>query len=207
MVDSDADLAALRQAATEREWGTAQDILTRLMMQIEFYAGLEIALKRAYDHLPTFEQHHSDAGWARSLLVWIASYGAAPANLPIEASNPYPSPGAANYVKALIDLARGVERQTPLENRVRFLADALCNVMLSDLAAFWYSEHPDRWGLQQTRGEEIDPATGMTLPQSIYAQFWLDEEVARRDTAAWLEVAEALAKKLGDTRKVDHDEH
>lgn len=205
MRESEADLAALRQAANEREWGAAQDILTRLMMQIEFYGGLEIALKRAYEHLPTFEEHHPEAGWARSLLVWIASYGAAPANLPIEAANPYPSPGAANYVKALIDLARGVERQTPLENRVRFLADALANVMLSDLAAFWYGEHPDQWDLQQTRGDEIDAATGVTLRQSIYAQFWLDTEVARRDTAAWLDVADALAKQFNkENRPHEH---
>ena len=194
--DSQQDLAALRQAATQREWGEAQDILTRLLMSLEFFVGLEIALKRAYEHLPAFEEHDPDAGWARSLLVWLASYGAAPANLPVEASNPYPSPGAANFVRALIDLARCVERQTPLENRVRFLADVLSNVMLADLAAFWYGQHMDMWDLQQAHGDELDEATGTTIRQSIYAQFWLDEAVAQRDTAAWLDIADALEKKL-----------
>jgi hypothetical protein len=190
------DLAALRQAAQGRDWGAAQDGLTRLLLQMEFFAGLEIALKRAYDYLPIFEQQHPEAGWARSLLVWIASYGAAPANLPLEAGVPYPSPGAANFVQALIELARSVERQNPLENRVRFVGNAISNVMLADLAAFWYGQHPDRWAEQQAHGDELDPASGLTIRQGIYAQFWLDEAVARRDTATWLEIAAALEKKL-----------
>jgi hypothetical protein len=197
MTDYHETLALLRQAAAGREWGAAQDSLTALLMDMEFFAGLEIALTRAHEHLPVFEQHHPEAGWARSLLVWIASYGAAPANLPVEAGNPYPSPGAANYVKALIDLARSVERQNPLENRVRFVSSAISNVMLADLAAFWYGQHPDRWEMQQAQGDALDPETGVTVRQRIYAQFWLDEAVAQRDTAAWLDIADHLEKKLG----------
>jgi hypothetical protein len=196
MTQHEAVLETLRGAAQERDWGAAQDALTSLLMEAEFFAGLEIALKRAYDHLPTFESHHTDAGWARSLLVWIASYGAAPANLPIEASNPYPSPGAANFVKALIDLTRSVERQNPLENRVRFISSAISNVMLADLAAFWYGNHADIWEIQQAHGDEIDSNTQVSVRQSIYAQFWLDESVAERDTAAWLTIADQLAAKL-----------
>ncbi len=196
MTEHEAGLETLRRSAQERDWGAAQDALTSLLMEIEFFAGLEIALKRAYDHLTIFEHHHEDAAWARSLLVWIASYGAAPANLPIEASNPYPSPGAANFVKALIDLTRSVERQNPLENRVRFVSSAISNVMLADLAAFWYGEHPDMWEAQQAHGDELDPATNLTVRQSIYAQFWLDETVAEHDTAAWLTIADQVALKL-----------
>src|SRR5689334_4738308 len=109
-VSYEQELITLRGAAEARDWGVLQDTLTRLLMSIEFFAGLEIAVTRAYNHLPIFEAAHPESGWARSLLIWITSYGAAPANLPVEATNPHNSPGAANYIAGLIDLARGVER-------------------------------------------------------------------------------------------------
>jgi hypothetical protein len=189
-------LTILREAAAGRDWGLLQDTLAGLLGAMEYFYGLEIALKRAYDFLPIFEQHHPQDGWARSLLVWLASYGVAPANLPVEAGQPHQSPGAANYVSALIELARSAERQTPLENRIRFLANAIGNLIVADLAAFWYSLHPDKWRLQQQHGDELDPATGQTVRQGIYAHFWLDEVAAARDTAAWLSVAEAVERKL-----------
>lgn len=195
-VNHDADLSALREAAAAREWVALQEILTRLLMELEFFAGLEIALNRAYGHLPVFESHHPDDGWARSLLVWIASYGAAPANLPLEAGSPHDSPGAGNFITALIEIARSVERRTPLENRIRFLSNALCNIMLADLMNFWYSQYPAIWELQQERGDELDPETGLTIRQGIYAQFWLDESVAQRDQAAWSQIAAQLEDRL-----------
>lgn len=190
------ELSLLRSAAVEREWGILQDTLTALLGEIDYFYGLEIALQRAHNHLPVFEQHHPEAGWARSLLVWLASYGAAPANLPVEAGQPYPSPGAANYISALIELARSAERQTPLENRIRFLASSISHLIVADLAAFWYGQNPEIWEAQQQRGDEVNPATGQTIRQEIYAQFWLDEAVAERDTAAWLDVADAIERRL-----------
>lgn len=173
-----------------------QDTLANLLGEIDYFYGLEIALQRAHEHLPAFEKHHPEAGWARSLLVWLASYGAAPANLPVEAAQPHPSPGAANYVSALIELARSAERQTPLENRIRFLASSISNLIVADLAAFWYGRHPEVWEMQQQRGDEINPATGQTIRHEIYAQFWLDEAVAQRDTATWMNLAETLEHRL-----------
>src|SRR6266540_4146643 len=137
------DLVALRDAAEGRDWGVLQDTLTRLLMSMEFFAGLEIALTRAYNYLPLFEAAHPESGWARSLLIWITSYGAAPANLPVEAGTPHNSPGAANFIAGLIDLTRGVERMTPLENRVRFIGNAISNVILAELAADWYGKHTE----------------------------------------------------------------
>jgi hypothetical protein len=195
-----ADIEKLREAAEKREWSVLVDTLTRLFMAMEFFAALEIAVTRAYNHLPVFEAAHPDSGWARSLLVWITSYGAAPANLPQEAAMPHNSPGAANYIAALIDVARSVERQTPLENRVRFLANVVSNVILAELSASWYGDHPDAWEFQQNDGDEIDDETGMTVRQIIQAEFWLDVETAARDTAAWLEVADAVQMKMEGRR-------
>jgi hypothetical protein len=185
----------MRQAAHAREWSTLQETLTWLFMQIEFYAALEIALTRLHDHAAIFERDHPGATWARQLLVSVVSFGVAPHDLPPEISQPYNSPGAANFIAGLLDMIRGVEPRTPLENRLRFLASAVSHAILAGLAAFWYGQHPDAWIQQQQHGDEPDPQTGLTLRQQIYAQFWLDEAVAERDTAAWLAVADDIEKK------------
>ena len=163
---------------------------------MEYFAGLEIGLTRAHNHLPIFEQNHPEASWARALLVWMASYGAPPADLPMDAGLPHDSPGANNFVTALVELARSAERKTPYENRIRFLANAIGNLIVVDLAAYWYGENPDMWEFQQEHGSEIDDETGEPISQTIYASFWLDEEVAARDSAAWLAVADQLEPKM-----------
>ncbi|MBI5668266.1 MAG: hypothetical protein HZC41_09690 [Chloroflexi bacterium] len=191
----DDDLNRLRNAARQRDWGALQDALTRLFMQLEFFTALEIALTRLHDHVPVFERDHPEATWARKLLVSVVSFGVAPNELPPEAGQPYASPGAANFLAGLFDLLRGVERRTPIENRARFLVSAVSNVILADLAAFWYGQHPDAWALQQQRGDEMDADTGLTVRQQIYAQFWLDDTVAQRDTAAWLALADDVEQK------------
>jgi hypothetical protein len=186
----------LRRAAAERDWPLLQDTLAALLGEVEYFAGLEIALKRAHAHLPIFEQRHPDASWARALLVWLASYGVAPADLPTDAGLPHNSPGAGNYVTALIELARSAERKTPSENRLRFLASATGNLIVADLAAFWYGQNSDMWDFQQEHGDELDDESGQPIRQMIYTAFWLDEAVAVRDTAAWLEIADKLEQKL-----------
>ena len=186
----------LRAAARERDWSVLQDTLAEALGEVEYFAGLEIGLTRAHDHLPIFEQHHPDASWARALLVWLASYGAPPADLPMDAGLPHDSPGANNYVTALVELARSSERKTPYINRLRFLANAIGNLIVADLAAYWYGENDDMWDFQQLHGSEIDDETGEAISQTVYASFWLDDEVAARDTAAWLAIADQLQRKM-----------
>jgi hypothetical protein len=189
-------LDRLRAAAYERDWSVLQDTLADALGAVEYFAGLEIALNRAYDHLPIFEQYHPDGGWARALLVWLASYGAPPADLPIDAGLPHDSPGANNFVTALVEIARSAERKTPYENRVRFLANAIGNLIVADLAAYWYAANEDMWEFQQLHGSELDDETGEPISQTVYASFWLDDEVAARDTAAWLAIADQLEPKM-----------
>ncbi|MCB9451004.1 MAG: hypothetical protein H6672_06165 [Anaerolineaceae bacterium] len=201
MSDDFADnLSRLRESAQAREWGESQTILTGLLLELDFYAGLEIALTRAHAHLPVFEAHHPEAEWARQLLVGIVSYGAAPEMLPPAVYEAYVSPGAANFITAVLELVRSVERKTPQENRIRFVANALVNTILAELAADWYGQHPDAWVEQIERGDTVDPQTGLTVRQSIQARFWLDMTVAQGDTAAWLAIADAIAAKAPRAR-------
>jgi len=189
-------LEHLRTAALERNWSVLQDTLAEVLIEVDYFAGLEIGLKRAYEHLTIFEQVHPDASWARALLVWLASYGAPPADLPMDAGLPHDSPGANNFVTALVELARSAERKTPYENRIRFLANAIGNLIVADLAAYWYGENADMWEFQQAHGSELDEETGELISQIVYASFWLDDDVASRDTAAWLSIADQLESKL-----------
>jgi len=189
-------LNRLRAAAVERDWSVLQDTLAEALGEVEYFAGLEIGLTRAHDHLPIFEQYHPDASWARALLVWLASYGAPPADLPMDAGLSHESPGANNYVTALVELARSAERKTPYENRIRFLANAIGNLIVANLAAYWYAENDDMWDFQQAHGSEIDEETGEPISQTVYASFWLDDEVAARDRAAWLAIADQLERKM-----------
>ncbi|MBI1279907.1 MAG: hypothetical protein GC179_17405 [Anaerolineaceae bacterium] len=195
-MDEHDTLARLRAAALERDWSILQDTLADALSEVEYFAGLEIGLTRAHDHLPVFEQHHPDASWARALLVWLASYGAPPADLPMDAGLAHDSPGANNFVAALVELARSAERKTPYENRIRFLANAIGNLIVADLAAYWYAENADMWAFQQEHGSEIDDETGEPISQIVYASFWLDEDVAARDTAAWIAIADQLERKM-----------
>lgn len=192
-----AELDALRAAAARRDWGALQELLTRILFSLDYFGGLEVAVTRAHEHLPIFEAAHPQALWARKLLVGLVAYGVAPLELPSEAMQPHNSPGAANFIAAVFDLLRSAERKTPLDNRIRFLSNALVKVILADLAAHWYSAHPDEWARQQAHGDEIDPASGLSVRQAVYARFWLDDETARRDTAAWLKLADVLARKRG----------
>ena len=188
-------LNRLRTAALERDWSVLQDTLAEVLEETEYFAGLEIGLNRAHDYLPVFERYHPDASWARALLVWLASYGAPPADLPMDAGLPHNSPGANNFVTALVELARSAERKTPYMNRIRFLANAIGNLIVADLAAYWYAENDDMWEFQQIHGTEIDEETGQPISQIVYASFWLDDEVAARDTAAWLAIADRIERK------------
>jgi hypothetical protein len=189
-------LGTLRQAAQDRNYATLQGALESLLGSLDYFYGLQVALQQAEPVLPAFESAHPEATWARGLLVWLASYGVAPADLPHAAGLPHSSPGAANFISALIDLARSAERKTPLENRLRFLATAFTHLILADLAVYWYGENPDAWVLQQAHGDDLDEETGLPIRQALYQLFWLDEVVAARDTALWLKLAATLEDRL-----------
>jgi len=189
-------ITRLRVAAPLREWGELQAALTDVLMELEYFAGLRIAAERAYAQLAAFEAHNAGATWARQLLVSLVSFGMAPAELPAEAGAQHNGAGASNYVLSLLELARSAERKTPLENRIRFLANALANLMLADLAAAWYGANPQAWAEQHTRGAEIDPDSGLTIRQVIYTRFWLDDATATRDTAAWLALTDQIERTL-----------
>lgn len=198
MTEFQADLDALRAAAEQREWNTAQDTLKRLLARLEPLIALEIAAVRAHQHLPRFEAYYPEAGWVRQLLLTVVSYASAPDQLPDHAVRQFPSPGCGNYVSAVLNLARAVQSGASPFERYSFITDALANTTLAELMDFYYSQHPDEWEQVAAPPNETDPAADQAARQQLTARFWLDEAVAARDTAIWLEIAEAVAAKLDE---------
>ena len=111
------DLAALRQAAQNRDHAQGQFLLKRLFGQFPFYHALVIPIERAHGYVDTFERYHPEAVWARQVLIHIATVGTTPGNLPDEAMREYPTPGSANFVKAVFDLGNAAYQEHPLEAR------------------------------------------------------------------------------------------
>lgn len=198
MTDYQPDLAALRMAAQQREWNTLQDTLKRLLALMEPLAGVEIAAIRLHQHLPRFEAYYPEAGWVRQLLLTVVSYGSAPNDLPAHAVNQFPSPGCGNFVSAVLDLARAMQTGVSPFERYSYLTNAVASGVLAELMDGYYRQHMDEWTRLNAEVDSVNSATGLTVRQELTMRFWMDDDVAERDTMAWLEIADAVAGKLNE---------
>ncbi len=196
MSGAEADLALLRQAAQGREWTTLQDTLKRLLARMEPIPALEIPAQRINAHLPRFEAYYPEASWVRELFMTVAAYASAPGDLPDYAMSQFPQPGCGNFISAVLDLARAVQTKYTVFERYSFITNATANAVLADLMDFYYGQHPGEWAQLTTQADETDAETGLTVRQTLYMRFWLDADVAQRDTAAWLSIALVLEGRL-----------
>ena len=186
--DSAKTLLQLRQAAEKRDPERCQFLLKTLFMDMEFYHALAIVVERARGYLDTFEAAHPDGVFARRILMQMVNIGTAPARLPPEAMRDFEYPGAANFMKALADLARALQ-PGDLPPRVGFLVSAAVNAIMAELVEQYYGPRLEAWAI--ARGEPTSDAA-----RDIAYAFWTDEEVALLDTDAWLQVAEAIEAHL-----------
>ena len=113
-------LKQLRLAAEARDPERCQFLLKTLFMDMEFYLALAVVIERAQSFLPTFEHYHPEGKFARQILTQMVNTGTAPSRLPPEAQRDFEFPGAANYMKALSDLAHALQKG-PLPPRIGYL--------------------------------------------------------------------------------------
>lgn len=186
-------LAELRQAAELRDPERCQFLLKALFMEMEFYHALAVVVGQARAYLPTFEAAYPDGRFARQILMQMVNTGTAPARLPPEAQRDFEYPGAANYMKALADMARALQ---PGERpgRIGYLVSATANAIMAILVEQYYGRRSEAWTLVRSQ-----PAS--STAQQIAYQFWTDDEVALLDTDAWLQVAEAIEAHQRRTEK------
>lgn len=181
-------LQQLRQAAEARDPEQCQFLLKTLFMNMEFYLAFAVVVERAQLFLETFERYYPDGKFARQTLMQMVNTGTAPAKLPPEALRDFESPGAANYMKALADMAHALQNGD-LPPRIGFLVSATVNAIMAELVEHYYGAHGEHWEL--VRKNPTDPQA-----QQIAYTFWTSDDVVLLDTDHWLEVADSIAEKL-----------
>ena len=181
-------LRQLRDVAEARDPERCQFLLKSLFMDMEFYLALAVVIERAQSFLETFELYHPDGGFARQILMQMVNTGTAPSRLPPEAQRDFEFPGAANYMKALSDLAHALQ-PGPLPPRIGYLVSAAANAIMAELVEHYYGQRMDDW---LTVRQHPDSAEARAI---AYA-FWTDEEVALLDTDHWLAVTDSIEGQL-----------
>lgn len=181
-------LAKLRKAAESRDPEQCQFLLKSLFMNMEFFLAFAVVVERAQSFLETFEHYYPDAKFARQILMQMVNTGTAPGKLPPEALRDFEYPGAANYMKALADMAFALQNG-PIPPRIGYLVSATVNAIMAELVEHYYGAHMDQW--EFVRKNPADPQS-----TQIAYSFWTDEDVALLDTDHWLEVADSIEKHL-----------
>ena len=181
-------LRQLRDAAEARDPERCQFLLKSLFMAMDFYIALAVVIERAQTFLDTFELHCRDGDFARRILRQMVNTGTAPARLPPEAQRDFEFPGAANYMKALSDLAHALQ-PGPLPPRIGYLVSATANAIMAELVEQYYGRRLEAWA-------RIRQADAEAEAQQIAYDFWTDADVALLDTDHWLQVAESIERHL-----------
>lgn len=178
----------LRKAAEARDPERCQFLLKTLFMELDFYLALAVVIERARSFLLTFETYYPDGVFARQILMQMVNTGAAPPRLPPEALRDFERPGAANFMKALSDLAHALQ-PGPLPPRIGFLVSATVNAIMAELVEHYYGPRPQAWA--KVRAAPAEPAAS-----DIAYGFWTDEDIALLDTDHWLQVADSIERLL-----------
>jgi len=181
-------LQQLRQAAEARDPEQCQFLLKSLFMTMDFYHAFAVVVERTQPFLETFEHYYPDGKFARQILLQMVNTGVAPSKLPQEALRDFEYPGAANYMKALGDMAHALQPGA-LPPRIGFLVSATVNAIMAELVEQYYGSHMEQW--QFIRQNPSDPKT-----QQIAYSFWTDEDVVLLDVDNWLQVADSVEEKL-----------
>ncbi len=179
-------LDELRLAAETRDPERCQFLLKALFMELDFYLAVAVAVERSQCYLEAFERYCADGQFARQILMQMVNTGTAPSSLPPAAQRDFEYPGAANFMKALADLARALQ-QGPLPPRIGFLVSATVNAIMAELVEQYYGRRMEAWRVVRAQEPEA---------QAVAYAFWTDEEVALLDTDHWLQVADAVERQF-----------
>ncbi|GEM_PF-1036354 len=192
-------LADVRRAAQAREAEQTQYALKQLLGQLEYYAALALTLEVVYGFLELFESYEPSEVWVRRLLVQMASYGMAPDDQQAEAAvlQRHEGPGIANYIKAVYDVTQAMQNSHTPEARLSFLASAIINTLMAEIAEAWYGERLEAW--ERVRANTYDPVTQQDNdPQAaqIVMAFWMDGDTIILERAGWQDMAVRIEKAL-----------
>lgn len=193
------DLQQFRAAAQSRDAEQCQFLLKKLLQMLSYYAALSIVLERLYHFLDIFESYYPNETWVRKLLIATASFGTTPDDSIAEMAmqQAFRAPGAGNYMKAIYDFTQAMQTKHTGEARLGYMASAIVNAIMAELAEAWYGEQEEAW--ERVRQNRYDPITQQfTDPEAtqIAYAFWTDDSTAALDSACWLEVVTSIEKAL-----------
>lgn len=185
------DLEDIRKVAESRNQEQLQFLLKRLLQRMEYYIALSVPMERILAFLPIFEQHYPDETWVKQLLLMINNYGKAPENDIAEMAlqHEFTLPGVGNFLKAVYDLTQAMQDKHTPEARMGFMASAVVNAMMAELAYNWYSEREKAW--EKVRGNQDEEQA-----KRIAYIFWTHPDTVKLDKQIWHEIADSIEAKL-----------
>lgn len=193
------DLQDMREAANKRNQQQLQFLLKRLLQSLNYYMALSVPLDSIRNFLEVFEDYYPEETWVRKLLLSINMYGATPSDTVAEMAlqQSFSTPGTGNFLKAIYDLTQAMQDKHTPEARIGFMASAVVNAIMAQLAEAWYGKHEKAW--KRVRDSPSDPITGEYIDEKatrIAYTFWTHPDTVTMDTEAWLTLADNIEQKL-----------
>jgi hypothetical protein len=195
---------ALRKAAERRAWNECREATERLLCRLAPAEAFRFAVAQVAKRIPGFERYPPGASWPRERLGNIleaAETGPSsdwPSELP-EAVEEYPGPGANNFVLALSALWDAVGASGDPQRRTALLVEAIAGAIMAGMIEHWGARHPDAWRSWLQAAAKVRSgreSNGEETQLRVLRSMMDDPEVAKIDTAAWLDVADELERLL-----------
>ena len=186
------DLSQLRISAQQREWGTSQDTLKRLLTHLDPLIAVSIGAPLFETFLPKFEALYPEARWVREILLTVIVYGSSSDDLPVNSIPQFPNAGCAHFLLAIFDLARSVQSQYTHFEKYSHITNAVANIILAHLQYDHFRYRPDSYAVLR------DESTPLEERERIQFNFWMNTQVASADSGYWLDIANRLESALND---------
>jgi hypothetical protein len=190
------NLQSLRAAAAARDWRGYYAALSPLLACLPAADAVEFVLAQLRAYLPRFESYAPDVTWPRKRLYSLSISGpdyAVARQHPWLPEFRHEAPGAAHFVQAMRYVWQAAVNIDRAGNYIPYLVGAVVSVRMADLEELWYGPRPrawDQWSLA------MKTQIGAQQPWKVAIMFDRDPAIQRRDTAAWLAVADELERRI-----------
>lgn len=193
------DLQDMRETAHERNQQQLQFLLKRILQSLDYYMALSVPLDSIRNFLEIFEGYYPEETWVRKLLLSINMYGMTPSDTVAEMAlqQTFSIPGTGNFLKAVYDLTQAMQDKHTPEARIGFMASAVVNSIMAQLAEAWYGKREKAW--ERVRDSQSNPITGEYVDEKatrIAYTFWTHADTVTMDIEAWLALADNIEQKL-----------
>lgn len=139
MTSRDRGLSELRSAASRVDLNACRTATT-VLLRGQPRRARSLAATHARHHLPAFERHHADGGWARSFLESLPEAK----RLPDELSAEHPGPGGNNFARCIESLGASYATDDSHEV-VEHAVDSVAEAIMAGAMAVGGEAHEELW--------------------------------------------------------------